>query len=268
MPNQELALVAHHWFFTANGADTRHKVIIQNLKVKIGADESRLIIPDNQRKCNKVLCYIKAMVNFIFYFLVLVFSVVIHEVAHGYAAKAQGDDTAEVMGRLTLNPLAHIDLFGSIILPGLLIFLSLITGSGLFLFGWAKPVPYNPLKLKNMRWGSVLIALAGAGANFLLAFLFGLLIRFHIPWLGPGPNIMFSTIVLTNLMLGVFNLMPIPPLDGSRVLAGLMGDRWQGLESFLIGNSLLILAVFLMFGSYLIMPIVSVLFGLLTGAGV
>ena len=206
--------------------------------------------------------------NLIFYFLILVFSVIIHEVAHGYVAKIQGDDTAETLGRLTLNPLAHIDPFGSVISPGLLIFLSLITHSSMFLFGWAKPVPFNPLKLKDIRWGPVWVACAGAGANFLIAILFALLMRFGAIGFGPAAVIMFSTIVLTNLMLAVFNLMPIPPLDGSKILAGIVGDRWTTIERFLSTNSLLIFALFLMFGSYFIMPIVSFLYGLLTGVKV
>jgi len=211
------------------------------------------------------LVWYTGRMSLIFYFLVLVFSVIIHEVAHGYAAKIQGDDTAEVMGRLTINPIPHIDPFGSVILPLFLIIISSLTGGSLFLFGWAKPVPYNPLKLKDLRWGQFWVAIAGAAANFCLAILFALLVRFGIGAGGPVSLVMFPTIILTNLMLGVFNLMPVPPLDGSKVLAGLLGERWAGAERFLMSNSLVVLLVFMMFGSYLIMPIISFLYKILLG---
>ena len=202
-----------------------------------------------------------------FYAAVLIFSVVIHEVSHGYAARSQGDDTAEMLGRLTLNPLAHLDPMGSIILPGLLILMSRLTGTGIFLFGWAKPVPFNPLKLKDLRWGPLWVALAGPAANLFLATAFGLIIRFNLANVLTNLNGLFSVIVLTNLMLAVFNLIPIPPLDGSKILFGILGDRWRRLENFLIANSWVLFMLFLVMGSAVIMPIVSWLFFALTGAG-
>lgn len=203
--------------------------------------------------------------DLIFYIFVLLFSVVIHEVSHGYAAKAQGDDTAEVMGRLTLNPFVHLDIFGSVILPLVLVVISKLTGSSVFLFGWAKPVPYNPLKLKNYRWGSFLVAVAGPLSNIILAVIFGLLIRFGVAGINSNLGFLFSVIVLINLMLAIFNLIPIPPLDGSKVFAGFFGERWTEVDRFLIENSLVLLALFLFFGSGIIFPIVLLLFRLITG---
>src|SRR3990167_7918192 len=109
----------------------------------------------------------------VFGIIILIFSIIIHEVMHGVVANSLGDPTARLAGRLTLNPIPHIDLFGSIIIPGLLV----LTNAGI-LFGWAKPVPYNPYNLRGGKWGEGAVAFAGVGANFLLAIIFGLLIRF------------------------------------------------------------------------------------------
>ncbi len=133
--------------------------------------------------------------------------------AHGYAADALGDPTARLAGRLTLNPAPHIDIVGSIIIPAFLV----LTGSSI-LFGWAKPVPYNPYNIKNKRWGEFLVAFAGPATNILLAIIFGLIIRFGSVALSPNVISLVAIIVLTNLFLGIFNLIPFPPLDGFTVL--------------------------------------------------
>lgn len=146
---------------------------------------------------------------------ILLFSVVVHEYAHGYVASLWGDPTAAVHGRLTLNPIPHIDPVGSILVPALL----LLSPGGL-LFGWAKPVPVNPANYRNTRWGDVTVSLAGPASNVLLALVFTLF------WIGArwtlGPEAMseqlFPTAILLNLFLAAFNLLPIPPLDGSHVL--------------------------------------------------
>ena len=145
-------------------------------------------------------------------------SVVIHEVSHGFVALRFGDKTALYAGRLTLNPLKHLDMFGSIILPAFLV----LTHSS-FLFGWAKPVPYNPNNLTNRKWGTIAVASAGILANLFLAVFFGLILRFSLNSV-VSANFIFiiSSIVLVNLGLAIFNLVPIPPLDGSKILFSLL----------------------------------------------
>lgn len=148
--------------------------------------------------------------------VILLFSVIVHEVMHGMVARKFGDHTAEKAGRLTLNPIPHIDLFGTILLPALLIF----SGSPI-LFGWAKPVPVNPLNFRNIRKGELAVSAAGILANFGLAVAAALLYHFldALPILFPAlvGSLLRYTMVI-NLVLGVFNLFPIPPLDGSKVL--------------------------------------------------
>jgi Zn-dependent protease len=153
----------------------------------------------------------------VFTIAVLIFSVILHEVAHGYAANALGDPTARLKGRLTLNPLPHLDLFGSVIIPGILV----LTQAGI-LFGWAKPVPYNPYNLKNQRWGEAMVGVAGVATNLLIAILFAMVARFaYGVGMGDFANLA-EIVVLTNLSLGLFNLIPIPPLDGFTVLRGVL----------------------------------------------
>jgi Zn-dependent protease len=150
--------------------------------------------------------------------IALILSIVLHEVAHGYAANWLGDPTARLSGRLTLNPLPHIDLLGSIIVPALLF----ITHAG-FLFGWAKPVPYNPYNLKNQRWGEAIVAAAGPLTNMLLAVIFAILIRLSGTFGLTGSFVSLAGyIVFINLILAVLNLIPIPPLDGSKVLMAIL----------------------------------------------
>lgn len=155
-------------------------------------------------------------IDTIFQIAILIFSVIIHEVSHGTMAYYLGDMTAKRAGRLTLNPLPHIDMMGSVILPALMV----ITHSPI-LFGWAKPVPYNPYNLrKGGRWAEALVAFAGPASNFALAILFGFAIRFGIvPEAAVGLAFMA---VYINILLGIFNLIPIPPLDGSKVLPSLL----------------------------------------------
>jgi Zn-dependent protease len=155
----------------------------------------------------------------------LLFSVTIHEVAHGYIALRMGDHTAQQVGRLTLNPIKHLDFFGSLLLPLML----KLTGSPI-IFGYAKPVPVNFSNFKNIRKGTIYVASAGVMANFILAFLSGILFQLltNYKWLWQGsifnPFIMdlYSMLfysVIINLILAIFNLIPIPPLDGSKIFA-------------------------------------------------
>lgn len=201
----------------------------------------------------------------VFQLIVLIFSVIIHEISHGYVAERLGDPTARNAGRLTLNPLKHIDPFGSVILP----FILVITGSPI-LFGWAKPVPYDPRNLKDPRMGAAKIAAAGPSSNFLLALVFGLTVRFGLHF-GMSPDAplitFFALIAYINILLGVFNLVPIPPLDGSKVLLSLL-PATPGAYKFyaaLEKNGMLILILFILFGYSLIVPIIQAIFTLFTG---
>lgn len=153
--------------------------------------------------------------DIIFLILVIIFSAVIHEVMHGVAADKLGDPTARYAGRLTLNPIPHLDPFGSVILP---IILALSGAS--FFFAWAKPVPYNPFNLRPGRFSEAIVAAVGPLSNLVIALVTGLLLRF-LPLSGEVASVFFIVVVV-NVMLFLFNLMPIPPLDGSKILASLL----------------------------------------------
>jgi len=157
----------------------------------------------------------------------LLFAVIAHEYAHGRVAERLGDPTARLMGRLTFNPLPHIDIVGSIIFPALLF----LTSGGSMVFGWAKPVPVNPYNLRHPQKDMVWISLAGPGANLAAALVCGLLLRL-MGAAGLEPQGLWFPVyalllygLLLNAMLAVFNLIPIPPLDGSKVLAGFLPYR-------------------------------------------
>ena len=196
--------------------------------------------------------------DFIFYFLVIIPSAVIHEYAHGLAADMLGDPTARYAGRLTINPLAHIDWWGTILMP---VTLYVLTG-GRFLFAYAKPVPYNPYNLKNQKWGPAMVALAGPAANFLLALAFAILIRVL-----PFSNLtqILSIIVYANIMLLVFNLVPIPPLDGSKILYAVLPQSAYNVKVFLDRYGFVILLFFVFFLFEFISPIINGLFNILVG---
>lgn len=188
--------------------------------------------------------------------VILILSVVIHEVAHGYAALWLGDRTAQYAGRLTLNPIKHLDLFGSIIIPLLLSFSGVI-------FGWAKPVPYNPYNLRNRRWGELLVALAGPASNILIAIIFGIVIRL----IGFDSDLTFvaALIVQVNLVLAIFNLVPVPPLDGSKILFALLPPKYQHIRTFLERYGMILIIVFILFFWKLLSPVINYLFVMITG---
>lgn len=190
-------------------------------------------------------------------------SVVIHEVSHGYVAELFGDKTARYAGRLTLNPIRHLDLFGSVILPALLYF------TAGFVFGWAKPVPYNPANLRNERLGTLAVASAGVLANFFIAAVFGLLIR--VSWgVGLPESFYFitSNIVIINLVLGIFNLVPIPPLDGSKILFSILPPQFSHILHTLEQFSFFLVVLFIIFFANQLFPILSLAYTLLTGLAI
>ena len=179
---------------------------------------------------------------------VLIISASLHEAAHGYAALWLGDPTAKLAGRLTMNPLRHLDPLGSVLVPAILAML----GSPI-LFGWAKPVPYNPYNLTNRRWGEALVAVAGPLSNILLAGVFAIAFRIGAMSLSPALATFFGVVVLVNLALAAFNLMPIPPLDGSKILASFFGQRGRAFLSMPFAGSL----IFVLIVAYALWPIVE-----------
>jgi len=182
----------------------------------------------------------------------LVMSIVIHEVAHGFMANFLGDPTARLAGRLTINPISHIDPIGSVIIPALLY----ISHAGL-LFGWAKPVPYNPYNLKNQRWGEALVAAAGPGTNIIIALIFSILIRTSGSFGGTAAFVeILGYIVHINILLACFNMIPIPPLDGSKILAALLPYRlemkYRELTALVEQNGIMATFVFIFFFVYIL----------------
>jgi len=199
----------------------------------------------------------------IFQIAILLFSVVIHEVSHGAMAEHLGDQTARMMGRLTLNPLKHIDLFGSIILP----FILIITNSPIVI-GWAKPVPYNPNRLyKDRKYGPLKVALAGPAVNIIIALVFGLILRFGFPYLPDASILLIGFIVFLNMLLAFFNLIPIPPLDGSKILTVLLPPRYSfAVQSVGIGGIFFVFLFIFLFGGLLFQGVAAA-FEFVVGSG-
>lgn len=200
------------------------------------------------------------MIEFIFAIAILIMSVVIHEVAHGYSASLLGDQTARSLGRLTLNPLRHLDPVGSLIVPALTYLL------GGFIIGWARPVPFNPYNLRDQKYGPAIVGVAGPAANAFMALFFGFIVRFFGLIIPPAFVQIFSLIIFINLLLAVFNLVPIPPLDGSKALFALLPYRFDWVREFMERYGLFLVLFFIFFLWRLLLPAVMILFRLITGA--
>jgi len=201
--------------------------------------------------------------SIIFRLIVLIISAVIHEVSHGAMANRLGDPTAKTMGRLSLNPMKHLDPVGSFFVPLLL----WITTNGSFVFGWAKPVPINLYNIRDQKYGEAKIALAGPASNLILATIFGITLRYL-----PQTSIQlislanfFSIVVLINIILAVFNLLPIPPLDGSRILGAFIPLKYLKWQRQLEQNRIIVLIVVVLLAPYVIWPFVSLIYRLLVG---
>ena len=180
----------------------------------------------------------------------IIFALAIHEFFHAWMAYYLGDNTAKDQGRLTINPLVHLDLFGTILL--------FVVG-----IGWGKPVPFNPFNLRNQKWGPALVALAGPASNFGMAVTFGLILRF-VEISNPYLVFFLSFFIWINLILGVFNLMPVPPLDGSHIFFTLFPSL-ENVKASIQGSFLFLIAV-IFFMIYIGIPfIIRPLFVLITG---
>lgn len=196
----------------------------------------------------------------LFSLIIILFSAIIHEYMHGWMADRLGDHTARNAGRLTINPIPHIDLWGSIVIPAIIYF----STAGAFIFGYAKPVPFNPYNLRDQKYGGAKIAIAGPLANLAMAIAFGMVLRF-MPVANDTLITLLASVVQINIILMVFNLVPIPPLDGSKVLAPFLPSRLQDKYEELEKYGFLLVLVFLMVGFTLISPVVNFLFRVIVG---
>mgnify|MGYP000747458337 CR=1 FL=1 len=194
----------------------------------------------------------------IFILAVLFFSIVLHEIAHGSVAYSLGDDTAKRAGRLSLNPIVHIDPIGTIFFPLSLFILTFGKGP---IFGWAKPVPVNPLNLRDGKWGILKVSLAGPAMNILLALVFSLLAK--IPF-DPLIIKFFGIVAVYNFAWAIFNLLPFPPLDGFHIISQILPERFAFLKLFLLQYGIFILIFFIFFGLYPIFSFSHLLFNFIS----
>lgn len=197
-------------------------------------------------------------VTIIFSIIILVMSIVLHELSHGYVADLLGDPTPRLQGRLTLNPFKHLEFFGSLVVP-------LITSLVGFTFGWAKPVQWNPYNIKNKRMGEFLISIAGPASNIVLALVFGMAIRFGFDLLPQSFLTIATYVVIINIVLAVFNLVPVPPLDGSKILFSIIPARYAQFRENFERYSIFLILIFIFFLWRYIEPVIPFIFRLIVG---
>lgn len=185
-------------------------------------------------------------------------SVVIHELSHGYVAELLGDPTPRLQGRLTLNPLKHLDPVGSFIVP-------IITSFAGFTFGWARPVQWNPYNVKNKRWGELLISIAGPLSNFLIAIVFGLVVRFWGVMLSSSFIQISLYVIGINVALAVFNLIPLPPLDGSKVFFAILPRKFYYIREIMERYSIFLFLMLIFFLWRFVEPVILIIFKIITG---
>lgn len=190
------------------------------------------------------------------FLLILIISVILHEITHGYVAEMLGDPTARLAGRLTLNPLSHLDPVGSFFVP---LFMMMAGGP---IFGWARPVPYNPYNLRGGKWGPAAVAIAGPVMNLFLAVFFAEIFMSGI-FVGDSVKGLLVGGVFVNLVLFVVNIIPVPPIDGSKVLFALVPDRFYFIVETIEKYSLVFILVVILFIDSIIFPAVKLLFNLL-----
>ncbi len=192
---------------------------------------------------------------------ILIFSVIIHEYNHGLVALRNGDDTAKAMGRLTLNPLPHLDPFGTVLLP-----LLLFTLHSPIIIGWARPVPINPFRFHDFRRGMIQVGASGPVSNVVLGLFFAFLFRITGSSIRSGIGLLLYFGVFINFLLAFFNLIPIPPLDGSRILGSLLPLKMESAYYRIERYGMLIIFAFLLFGLFdFLVPLLNYLVGLVTG---
>lgn len=203
------------------------------------------------------------MIDIVAIIIIFLYSAILHEISHGWMANYLGDPTAKLSGRLSLNPIKHLDPLGSVLLPVMLILLN-----SRIIFGWAKPVPINPLNLRDKKFGQAKVAAAGPLSNIAIAVLFGLLVRF-LPLggsvLGQNLLLVFSFIVWINLLLAIFNLIPVPPLDGSHILFAFLSPNMEELRIFLLRYGFFILIFIIFFFLRWLIPVINFFFTLIVG---